>query len=162
MEEHAHSLRRISRLLRARRIRKKVVLTGGTFDIIHPGHLNYLAKCRHQGDILVVCVAGDARTRRRKGPSRPLLPAVQRARILSNLKLVDFVFISNRKPFSEPILQQINPDVVVTSSNEPSVTKKRELQRYMRERHPEIKVLLTHRPSLSWSSSSLINRILDE
>lgn len=157
-----HSLGETTENLGAVRAGKRVVLAGGTFDIIHPGHLNYLAKCRSKGDILVICVAGDARTRRRKGPSRPLLPAIQRAKMVSNLKMVDFAFVSNSSPFDETILGKISPDVIVTSSNEPSPIIKRNFQKYMRQKHPEIKLVLTRRPSSSWSSSALIKSITRE
>ena len=151
-----YSLGKTSRLLRRVRGGKRVVLTGGTFDIIHPGHLKYFARCLDEGDILVVCVAGDARTRRRKGPGRPLLSATQRAKIVSSLRMVDFVFVSNRKPFSESIPRQIRPDVVVSSSNEPSLRIKHNFRKYMQQRYPKINVVLVHRPSSSWSSSALI------
>jgi cytidyltransferase-like protein len=156
-----YSLGKASRLLRRVRGGKRVVLTGGTFDIIHPGHLKYLARCVGEGDILVVCVAGDARTRRRKGPGRPLLSATQRAKIVSSLRMVDFVFVSDRKPFSESILRQINPDVVVTSSNEPSPTIKHNFRKYMQQKYPGVNVVLIHRPSSSWSSSSLIKFLIE-
>ena len=154
-----YSLGKTSKLLRRVRSGKKVVLTGGTFDILHPGHLNYFARCVDEGDILVVCVAGDARTRRRKGPGRPLLSATQRAKIVSSLRMVDFVFVSNRKPFSESILRQINPDVIVTSSKEPSPRIKSNFRRYMQQRYPKVRVVLIHRPRSSWSSSSLIKSL---
>jgi cytidyltransferase-like protein len=159
LNDSVYSLRQTAKNLRAARAGKKVVLAGGTFDIIHPGHLKYLARCRSKGDLLVVYVAGDARTRRRKGPSRPLLPAIQRAKLVSNLKMVDFAFISNSSPFNETILRKIHPDVIVTSSNEPSRIIKRNFQRYMQQKHPDIKVVLVRRPSSSWSSSALIKSI---
>jgi cytidyltransferase-like protein len=156
-----YSLGKTSKLLRMVRGGKRVVLTGGTFDIIHPGHLRYFARCVDEGDILVVCVAGNARTRRRKGSGRPLLSAFQRAKIVSSLRMVDFVFVSNRKPFSESILRQISPDVVVTSSNEPSPTVKHNFRKYMQQRYPKVSVVLIHRPRSSWSSSSLIKSLIN-
>ena len=145
--------------LQRMRADKKVVLAGGTFDIIHPGHLNYLRKCRASGDLLVVYVAGDNRTRRRKGPTRPILPATQRAKLVSNLKMVDLAFVSDSSPFSDSILRKIKPAVIVTSSNEPSRIVKLDFQRRMRHRHPEIKVVLLRRPSFSWSSTSLVESL---
>jgi cytidyltransferase-like protein len=136
-----------------------VVLAGGTFDILHPGHLKYLAKSKAQGDILVVCVAGDARTRRRKGPNRPIIPAIQRAEIVANLKTVDFVFLSNSKPFSESVLRSISPNVLVTSSNEPSRAAKNEFADYLHRKHPEVKIVLTHRLDNTLRSSTLISKI---
>ena len=156
----AFSLRETSR--RLRRIReegKRVVLAGGTFDILHLGHLKYLEKCKTQGDILVVCVAGDARTRKRKGPYRPVMPAIQRAEIVGSLKMVDLAFVSNRRPFSELILHELKPNVLVTSANEPSVPAKQQFLEYMKHKHPEIRVILTPRSHLASSSSILINKL---
>ena len=155
----AFSLRETSRRLRTMRRGKTVVLAGGTFDILHPGHLKYLEKCKTQGDILVVCVAGDARTRKRKGPHRPVMPAIQRAEIVANLKMVDLAFVSNRKPFSEPILHELKPNVLVTSSNEPSSAVKQQFLEYMKRKHPEIRIILTPRSHLASSSSSFIIKL---
>jgi len=162
LNDPIYSLKETAKNLRAVRAGKKVVLAGGTFDIIHPGHLKYLTRCRSKGDLLVVYVAGDARTRRRKGSTRPLLPAIQRAKLVSHLKMVDFAFISNSSPFNETILRNIRPDIIVTSSNEPSRIVKRNFQRHMRQKHPAIKVVLVRRPSSSWSSSALIKSIAGE
>ena len=154
-----YSLGKTSKLLRRVRGGKRVVLTGGTFDIIHPGHLKYFARCVDEGDILVVCVAGNARTRRRKGANRPIMPAIQRAEIVASLKMVDLAFVSNRKPFSEPILHKLKPNVLVTSSNEPSGAVKQQFLEYMKRKHPEIRVTLTPRSHSASSSSRFINKL---
>jgi len=155
----AFSLRETSRRLRIMREGKSVVLAGGTFDILHLGHLKYLEKCKMQGEILVVCVAGDARTRKRKGSHRPVMPAIQRAEIVASLKMVDLAFVSNRKPFSETILHELKPNALVTSSNEPSGAVKQKFLEYMKRKHPEIRVNLTSRSHLASSSSRLINKL---
>ena len=156
------SLRETSRRVRAIRPGKSVVLAGGTFDIIHPGHLKYLERCRRLGDILVVCVAGDRRTRKRKGVNRPLMPAIQRAEIVQSLKLVDLAFVSNLKPFSEKILRAIRPDVVVTTPNEPSAKSKKQFLNYMKDKHPEIRATLIPRSKTGTSSSRLISKLKDK
>jgi len=153
------TLREASRRLRKIRGGKTVVLAGGTFDILHPGHLKCLHRCRAEGDILVVCVSGDARTRKRKGVDRPVMPAIQRAEIVASLKMVDLVFVSNLRPFSDFILQSIRPNVLVTSSNEPSRAIKEQFRQQIRRKHPEIKVVLVPRSHWAASSSSLISRL---
>jgi len=155
----AFTLREASRRLRKIGPGKTVVLAGGTFDILHPGHLKYLERCKAEGDILVACVSGDARTRKRKGTSRPVMPAIQRAEIVASLKMVDFVFVSNLKPFSDFILQSIRPNVLVTSSNEPSKAVKEQFRQQMRRKYPEIRVILVPRYQWASSSSRLINRL---
>jgi len=156
------SFQNMTRQLARMRRGKTIVLTGGTFDILHHGHLKFLEKCRRQGDILVVCVAGDARTRRRKGANRPLMPATHRAEIVASLKIVDLAFVSNRKPFSEHILRKIMPDTLVTSSNEPSVLTKQQFREYMKREHPEIKVTLIPRSHATSSSSKFLNKLKKE
>jgi cytidyltransferase-like protein len=67
--------------------RARVVFTNGHFDLLHVGHLRYLQAARALGDILVVGVNDDATTRLRKGPTRPILPEVERAELLAGLVL---------------------------------------------------------------------------
>jgi FAD synthetase len=133
---------------------KRVVLTAGTFDIIHPGHVDYLTWCKRQGDLLVVCVVGDQRTRRRKKRGRPIVKQEWRALMLSALKPVDLVFISNRLPFEEPIVQAIQPSVIMTPSDEPSREVKSEFATYFRSAHPEIELIMRERTSFRYRSST--------
>lgn len=72
---------------------RRVVLANGCFDLLHVGHVRYLAAARALGDLLIVGVNGDASVRRLKGPGRPLLPAAERAEIVAALAAVDHVVI---------------------------------------------------------------------
>lgn len=72
---------------------KKVVFTNGCFDILHPGHVDYLYRARSLGDYLVVGLNSDASVRRLKGPSRPVNDAQSRAMVLAGLECVDCVTI---------------------------------------------------------------------
>src|SRR5262245_9804890 len=128
--------------LQLERIRKNktVVLTAGTFDLIHPGHIAYLEFCKSQADLLVVCVVGDKRTRRRKKAGRPIVKQESRSLVVSTLKPVDLVFISDRRPFEEEIMGAIRPDVVITPSDEPSPEKKEAFASYLRSNYPQTKL----------------------
>ncbi|HEX2515572.1 MAG TPA: adenylyltransferase/cytidyltransferase family protein, partial [Chloroflexota bacterium] len=75
----------------ARETEQRIVLTNGHFDLLHIGHVRLLQAARSLGDILVVGVNGDASVRRRKGPTRPLVPGAERAEVLAALAAVDFV-----------------------------------------------------------------------
>jgi D-glycero-beta-D-manno-heptose 1-phosphate adenylyltransferase len=68
-----------------------VVFTNGCFDLLHPGHVDYLEKARSLGDALVVGVNTDSSVARLKGPSRPFVGEEDRARVLSALACVDAV-----------------------------------------------------------------------
>jgi rfaE bifunctional protein nucleotidyltransferase chain/domain/rfaE bifunctional protein kinase chain/domain len=87
-----------------------VVATGGCFDLVHAGHVAVLQAARALGDCLVVCLNSDASVRRLKGPSRPLVPAADRARVLSALGFVDAVVVFDEDTPTE-VLTRLRPDV---------------------------------------------------
>jgi D-beta-D-heptose 7-phosphate kinase/D-beta-D-heptose 1-phosphate adenosyltransferase len=91
---------------------KKVVMTNGCFDILHPGHIEYLEQAKACGDRLIVAVNTDESVRRIKGASRPLNTLQDRMAVLAGLRAVDWVV-----PFAEDtpaqIIQQLTPDVLV-------------------------------------------------
>src|SRR3989339_1433066 len=91
---------------------KKVVFTNGVFDILHAGHVDYLAKAKAKGDILIVAVNSDSSVKRIKGELRPIVPQHERAFIISSLKPVDFVVIFNEDTPYE-VITKLLPDVLV-------------------------------------------------
>lgn len=94
--------------------KKSVVFTNGCFDVLHAGHVEYLAWSRAQGDALIVGLNDDDSVRRIKGQSRPIVPFRQRARILAALRSVDVVVgFGERTP--EVLLDRIRPDMHVKS-----------------------------------------------
>ncbi len=133
---------------------KRVILAAGTFDILHPGHLDYFEWAKCHGDVLVVCVVGDKRTRRRKKTGRPIVKEEWRALMVSSLKSVDLVFVSDRRPFEEEIIRAIRPDVVVTPGDEPSKEKKAEFAAYFREKNPDIDLVMKNRTAFRRKSST--------
>lgn len=91
---------------------RKLVFTNGCFDILHRGHVTYLAFAREQGDALCVGLNSDASVQRSKGPSRPVNSEADRAFVLGSLRTVDFVVIFDE---DEPrsLIAKILPDVLV-------------------------------------------------
>ena len=87
-----------------------IVATGGCFDLLHAGHVATLEGARALGDHLVVCLNSDASVRRLKGPSRPLVPQADRARVLAALEPVDEVVVFDEDDPTEA-LRRIRPDV---------------------------------------------------
>jgi len=107
-------------LVRLRRALKRkgkvVVFTNGTFDILHRGHVEYLARAKRLGDVLAVGLNTDASIRRIKGPGRPVNRAKDRAAVLAALQAVDFVCL-----FAEDtpgrIIARLKPDVLVKGAD---------------------------------------------
>ena len=87
-----------------------VVATGGCFDLLHAGHVATLRAARRLGDCLVVCLNSDASVRRLKGPSRPLVPAADRAKVLEALACVDAVVVFDEDTPVEAV-RRLRPDV---------------------------------------------------
>ena len=89
---------------------RSVAFANGCFDLLHVGHVRYLADAAAQADRLVVAVNGDASVRGLKGPGRPILEAAARAEIIAALESVDYVVI-----FDDPdvgrLLTLLKPDV---------------------------------------------------
>jgi D-beta-D-heptose 7-phosphate kinase/D-beta-D-heptose 1-phosphate adenosyltransferase len=93
---------------------RRVVFTNGCFDLLHAGHVAYLAWARGQGDVLLLGLNADDSVRRLKGPQRPLVPFAERAAILAGLRSVDaIVGFSEATP--EVLLDVVRPDVHVKS-----------------------------------------------
>jgi D-beta-D-heptose 7-phosphate kinase/D-beta-D-heptose 1-phosphate adenosyltransferase len=97
-------------LHRVRRAGGTVVATGGCFDILHAGHLSSLEAARALGDTLVVLLNSDESVRRLKGPSRPVQPAHDRARVLRGLACVDAVVVFDEDT-PEAALADLRPDI---------------------------------------------------
>jgi D-beta-D-heptose 7-phosphate kinase/D-beta-D-heptose 1-phosphate adenosyltransferase len=87
-----------------------VVATGGCFDLLHAGHVATLRAARGLGDCLVVCINSDDSVRRLKGPSRPLVTAPDRARVLEALEFVDAVVVFEEDTPAQ-VLDRIRPDI---------------------------------------------------
>lgn len=91
---------------------ERVVATNGCFDLLHLGHVRYLAQARALGDVLFVAVNSDRSTRALKGPGRPLVPAEERAEVLAALRSVDYVVIFDEDT-AEGVMAALRPDVYV-------------------------------------------------
>ena len=97
---------------RLRREGKRVVFTNGCFDLLHPGHIRYLAQARALGDVLIIAINSDRSVRELKGQGRPILNEQERAEVLSGLEAVDFVVVFDDETPRE-LIADILPDVLV-------------------------------------------------
>jgi rfaE bifunctional protein nucleotidyltransferase chain/domain len=99
-----------ARAAQARAAGKTVVLANGGFDLLHVGHVRYLAAARAIGDFLVVAVNSDASVRASKGPLRPVMPEGERSEILAHLDCVDAIVLFDEPTVSE-VLRAVRPQV---------------------------------------------------
>ncbi|MGB8964460.1 MAG: adenylyltransferase/cytidyltransferase family protein [Candidatus Cybelea sp.] len=134
---------------------RTVVFTNGCFDVLHAGHVEYLAWARSQGDALIVGLNDDDSVRRIKGDARPIVPFARRAKLLLALRSVDVV-VGFAEATPEVLLDRIRPDVHVKSSQ------------YREEELPERTVVLRHGGRIALaphvagaSTTELIARIID-
>ena len=91
---------------------QKIVFTNGCFDLLHLGHIDYLAKARDLGDKLIIGLNTDASVQRLKGPYRPVKDELSRAHILAAMQFVDAViFFDEETPID--LITWVKPDVLV-------------------------------------------------
>ena len=94
----------------------RIVFTNGCFDLLHPGHVRYLAAARALGDALVVGLNGDASVTRLKGAGRPVLSAPERAEVLAGLAAVDHVIVFDEDT-PRALIVAVAPDVLVKGAD---------------------------------------------
>ncbi len=100
----------VKRVAMAREAGAKIVFANGCFDVLHVGHVRYLAGARALGDILIVGINSDRQVGLQKGDGRPVLPASERAEIVAALESVTYVTIFD-EPTVEELLLALKPDI---------------------------------------------------
>ncbi len=95
----------------------EIVLTSGSFDLIHLGHVKYLAKAKELGDVLVVGVDSDAKIRRRKGEDRPMVPEQERLEMLAHQRPVDLLYLKPEDEERWALIKAVEPDVLVLTTD---------------------------------------------
>jgi D-glycero-beta-D-manno-heptose 1-phosphate adenylyltransferase len=100
----------VHRVAAAREDGARIVLANGCFDVLHVGHVRYLAGARELGDVLIVGINSDRQVALQKGDGRPVLAASERAEIVAALEPVTYVTIFD-EPTVEELLLALRPDV---------------------------------------------------
>ena len=95
---------------------KCVVFTNGCFDLVHLGHIDYLAKAADLGDVLIIGLNSDTSTRKLKGPGRPINDEYSRAMILASFLFVDAVVLFEEETPYE-LIRQVKPDILVKGAD---------------------------------------------
>jgi len=92
--------------------RKKIVFTNGCFDLLHVGHIRYLAQAKKLGDFLIIGLNSDSSVKKLKGEDRPINSFEDRATLLSAIKSVDSVIMFEEQT-PENLIKDIVPDILV-------------------------------------------------
>lgn len=99
--------------------KKSIVLAGGCFDVLHPGHVIFLQKAKKAGDVLVILLESDEKIKKLKGINRPVHNQKDRSLVLSAISCVDYIILlpnlKKRREYDEIILK-IKPDIIATTS----------------------------------------------
>ena len=95
---------------------KKIVMTNGCFDILHPGHIEYLKKSKKLGDILIVAVNSDSSVSALKGSSRPINNFLFRSKVLNSYKFIDLIVEFDEMDPSS-LIKNVSPDVLTKGSD---------------------------------------------
>ena len=95
---------------------RRVVLTNGCFDLLHPGHVTLLEAARAEGDVLLVAINSDASVRALKGEGRPVIPEAERVEALRALEAVDRVVVYD-EPTPLEVVRALRPDVLVKGAD---------------------------------------------
>jgi D-beta-D-heptose 7-phosphate kinase/D-beta-D-heptose 1-phosphate adenosyltransferase len=131
-------LARASEKLRAQG--KRLVLTNGCFDLLHPGHVRYLQAARALGDALAVAINGDESVRALKGEGRPLNREADRAEVVAALGCVDHV-VAFPEIRATRLLEEVRPSIYVKGGDYTRATLHPEEQQALETIGAEIRIL---------------------
>ena len=93
-----------------------IVFTNGCYDLLHPGHIRLLEQARSLGDVLILALNSDASVQRLKGPTRPLIPEMERAEVAAALAAVDAVTLFEEDTPRE-LIAALLPDILVKGAD---------------------------------------------
>lgn len=134
-----------------------IVLVGGVFDMIHPGHVELFKKCKELGDVLVVAVVRDMRVKERKGEGRPIVSEQDRLYMVDAIRYVDYALLvpergAERDLPTVRVIDALKPTIFVSSDERWLDSKE-----YFKENNIEFIFLQRLRTDLS--TTSIIEKV---
>jgi D-beta-D-heptose 7-phosphate kinase/D-beta-D-heptose 1-phosphate adenosyltransferase len=134
----------------------EVVLIGGVFDLLHAGHIEHLQEAKSKGDILVVHITSDRRVKEKKGPRKPIVSEVDRARLVAAMRCVDFVFIDDRPHYHKELVSVVRPNTLLL--NQEAVSG--EVQAYLDTHLVGVNIEITSSAKVN-NTSDMIQKIVN-
>ncbi len=134
-----------------------IVLVGGCFDIIHPGHIEFLKKAKKTGDILFVLLESDESISLWKGKERPINPQIKRAETLEKIPYVDYILLLPRLETDQEYYEMTNaiqPDIIAVTKGDPATFKKSEQAQLVNGKLVEVMERIPKH-----STTSIINKL---
>lgn len=131
---------------------KKIVLTQGSFDLVHIGHARYCVEAKKHGDILIVGVDSDEKVRARKGPDRPVVPEEERLEMLTYLSSVDHVVLKDKEAAKWNLIKLVRPDILIATKQTYTADKIKELEKFCGQ-------VVVLEPRATTSTSAKIRRL---
>lgn len=117
-----------------RELGHKIVMTIGSWDLLHIGHVRYLIKAKSYGDILVVGVDSDRGIKLYKGPLRPIVPQDERIEMVSYQTCVDYVTsiddVDENGTWQYELIKQIRPDIFIATEDSYSEQQRRDIEQF--------------------------------
>lgn len=111
-------------------MKKYLVLVGGCFDVLHPGHIVFLQKAKKAGSHLLVLLESDQKIRQLKGAGRPVHTQKERAKNLSAIKAVDFIvclpWLKSDSEYDE-LISKIKPDIIAATKGDTGIEHKKRI-----------------------------------
>ncbi len=107
-----------------------IVLTQGSYDLVHIGHARYLESAKKHGHVLIVGIDNDKKIQKRKGPERPIVPEAERLEMVLHLRPVDFVFLKKHTDPKWHLIKTIRPDVLIVTEGGHTKKEIAQLKKY--------------------------------
>ncbi len=130
----------------------RIVLTQGTYDMVHIGHARYFEEAKKHGDILVIGVDSDEKVRARKGPERPVVPQQERLEMVAHLRPVDVVVLKELKHPKWHLIKTVKPDVLIATKETYTQEQLKDLKKYCGE-------VIVLEPMATTSTSAKIRKL---
>ncbi|MDO8529445.1 MAG: adenylyltransferase/cytidyltransferase family protein [bacterium] len=108
----------------------RIVLTQGSWDLVHIGHARYFKEAKKHGDILVVGVDSDEKVRARKGPERPIVPEGERMEMVTHFRYVDLATLKKHSDPKWHLIKIVKPDVLIATQETYSKKEIKDLEKY--------------------------------